>query len=176
MKIDFVGIRKYGYIFSISLSILAVVSLSTKGLSRGIDFTGGRTYVVRFEQPVNTVEVANLLSDELQGDPVVVTFGSENQVKISTKYKVEDPSATDEVNDLIYAGLQELVPGVDKDTFINDYIVSSETVGPTIAKDQVTKAVWAILLALVGMFLYIFIRFRRWQYGLGSVVALAHDV
>jgi len=176
MNIDFVGIRKYGYIFSISLSILAIVSLSTKELSRGIDFTGGRTYVVRFEQPVNTVEVANLLSDELQGDPVVVTYGSDNQVKISTKYKVEDPSATDEVNGLLYAGLKELVPGVDQDTFINQYIVSSETVGPTIAKDQATKAVWAILLALVGMFLYIFIRFRKWQYGLGSVVALAHDV
>lgn len=176
MNIDFVGIRKYGYIFSISLSILAIVSLSTKGLSRGIDFTGGRTYVVRFEQPVNTVEVANLLSDELGGDPVVVTFGSENQVKISTKYKVEDPSATDEVNSLLYSGLKELVSGVDQDTFINQYIVSSETVGPTIAKDQASKAVWAILLALVGMFLYIFIRFRKWQYGLGSVVSLAHDV
>jgi SecD/SecF fusion protein len=176
MHVDFVGIRKYGYIFSISLSILAIISLSTKGLSRGIDFTGGRTYVVRFEQPVNTVEVANLLSEELGSDPVVVTFGSENQVKISTKYKVEDPSATDEVNGLLYTGLKDLIPGVDQDTFINDYIVSSETVGPTIAKDQASKAVWAILLALVGMFLYIFIRFRKWQYGLGSVVALAHDV
>ena len=176
MKIDFMGLRKYGYIFSIALTILAVISLSTKGLSKGIDFTGGRTYVVRFEQPVNTVQVANLLSDELGSDPVVVTFGSENQVKISTKYKVEDPSATAEVNGLLYNGLKELVPGVDQSTFINDYIVSSETVGPTIAKDQASKAIWAILLALVGMFLYIFIRFRKWQYGLGSVVALAHDV
>lgn len=176
MKIDFMGLRKYGYIFSIALSILAVISLSTKGLSKGIDFTGGRTYIVRFEQPVNTVQVANLLSDELGGDPVVVTFGSENQVKISTKYKVEDPAATAEVNGLIYNGLKELVPGVDQNTFINEYIVSSETVGPTIAKDQASKAIWAILLALVGMFLYIFIRFRKWQYGLGSVVALAHDV
>jgi SecD/SecF fusion protein len=176
MHIDFVGLRKYGYIFSISLSILAIVSLSTKGLSRGIDFTGGRTYVVRFEQPVNTGEIANLLSDELGGDPVVVTFGSDNQVKISTKYKVEDPAATDEVNGLLYSGLKELVPGVDQQTFISNYIVSSETVGPTIAKDQASKAVWAILLALVGMFLYIFIRFRKWQYGVGSIVALAHDV
>jgi SecD/SecF fusion protein len=176
MKIDFMGIRKYGYMISITLTILAIVSLSTKGLSRGIDFTGGRTYVVRFEQPVNTVEIANLLSDELGGDPVVVTFGSENQVKISTKYKVEDPTATDEVNGLIYNGLRELVPGVDQATFVNNYIVSSETVGPTIAKDQASKAIWAILLALVGMFLYIFIRFRKWQYGLGSIVALAHDV
>ncbi|MDM8002427.1 MAG: protein translocase subunit SecDF [Bacteroidota bacterium] len=176
MHIDFVGLRKYGYIFSISLSILAIISLSTKGLSRGIDFTGGRTYVVRFEQPVNTGEIANLLSDELGGDPVVVTFGSDNQVKISTKYKVEDPAATDEVNGLLYSGLKELVPGVDQQTFISNYIVSSETVGPTIAKDQATKAIWAILLALVGMFLYIFIRFRKWQYGVGSIAALAHDV
>jgi SecD/SecF fusion protein len=176
INIDFVGLRKYGYIFSIGLSILAIITLSTKGLSKGIDFTGGRTYVVRFEQPVNTVQVANLLSDELGSDPVVVTFGSENQVKISTKYKVEDPTATAEVNSLIYNGLKELAPGVDQDTFINEYIVSSETVGPTIAKDQANKAIWAILLALIGMFLYIFIRFRKWQYGLGSVVALAHDV
>jgi SecD/SecF fusion protein len=176
MNIDFMGLRKYGYIFSIGLSLLAIITLSTKGLSRGIDFTGGRTYVVRFEQPVNTVDVANMLSDELGSDPVVVTFGSENQVKISTKYKVEDPTATAEVNALIYNGLKELVPGVDQDTFINEYIVSSETVGPTIAKDQASKAVWAILFALAGMFLYIFIRFRKWQYGLGSVVALAHDV
>ncbi len=176
MHIDFVGLRKYGYIFSITLTILAIVSLSTKGLSRGIDFTGGRTYVVRFEQPVNTGQIADLLSDELGGDPVVVTFGSENQVKISTKYKVEDPAATDEVNGLIYNGLKELIPGVDQQTFVRDYIASSETVGPTIAKDQASKAIWAILLALVGMFLYIFIRFRKWQYGVGSVVALAHDV
>jgi len=176
MHIDFVGLRKYGYIFSISLSILAIVSLSTKGLNKGIDFTGGRTYVVRFEQPVNTGQIADLLSDELGGDPVVVTFGSEKQVKISTKYKVEDPAATDEVNGLLYSGLKELVPGVDQQTFINNNIVSSETVGPTIAKDQASKAIWAILLALVGMFLYIFIRFRKWQYGVGSIVALAHDV
>ncbi len=132
--------------------------------------------MVRFEHPVNTVEIANLLSDEFEGDPMVVTFGSENQVKISTKFKVEDPAATDEVNGLLYDGLKELIPGVDQQTFISDYIVSSETVGPTIAKDQASKAVWAILLALVGMFFYIFFRFRRWQFGLGSLVSLAHDV
>jgi SecD/SecF fusion protein len=176
MKIDFVGIRKYGYIFSISLTLLSVVVLSTKGLSKGIDFTGGRTYIVKFEKPVNTQEISNMLSDELGGDPLVVTFGSDNQVKISTKFKVEDPGATGEVNSLIYSGLKDLVPGVDEKTFVNDYIVSSETVGPTIARDQAGKAVWAIVFALVGMFLYIFIRFRKWQYGLGSIVALAHDV
>lgn len=174
-NIDFIRLRKYGYIFSISLTILAIITLSTKGLSKGIDFTGGRNYIVKFEQPVNTAQVAELLSDDLGGAPTVVTFGSENQVKISTKYKVNDPAATDEVNNLIYNGLKELVPGVDANTFINNYIVSSETVGPTIARDQAGKAVWAIVLALIGMFLYVFIRFRKWQYGLGSLVTLAHD-
>ena len=176
LHINFIGLRKYGYIFSITLTLLSVVVLSTKGLSKGIDFTGGRTYIVKFEKPVNTEEIANLLSDELGGDPMVVTFGSVNQVKISTKFKVEDPAATDEVNGLIYSGLKDLVPGVDQATFINDYIVSSETVGPTIARDQAGKAVWAIILALIGMFLYIFIRFRKWQYGVGSLVTVAHDV
>jgi SecD/SecF fusion protein len=80
------------------------------------------------------------------------------------------------VNSLIYSGLKDLVPGVDEKTFINNYIVSSETVGPTIARDQAGKAVWAIILALIGMFLYIFIRFRKWQYGVGSLVTVAHDV
>lgn len=176
MKIDFVGLRKYGYIFSIALTILSIVTLSTKGISKGIDFTGGRTYVVNFQKPVSTAEIADLLSDELEGDPLVVTFGSDNQVKISTKFKVNEPEATTEVNKLIYSGLKDLVPGVDETTFINEYIVSSETVGPTIARDIAVKAVWAIVLALVGMFLYILIRFRKWQYGLGSVVALGHDV
>jgi SecD/SecF fusion protein len=176
MKINFIGLRKYGYIFSISLTLLSVVVLSTKGLSKGIDFTGGRTYIVKFEKPVNTEDISNMLSDELGGDPMVVTFGSENQVKISTKFKVEDPAATDEVNSLIYSGLKDLVPGVDEKTFINNYIISSETVGPTIARDQAGKAVWAIILALIGMFLYIFIRFRKWQYGVGSLVTVAHDV
>jgi SecD/SecF fusion protein len=176
MNIDFVGLRKYGYIFSIALTILSIVTLSTKGISKGIDFTGGRTYIVNFQKPIDPVEVASLLSDELEGDPLVVTFGSDNQVKISTKYKVNEPESTTEVNSLIYSGLKDLVPGVDETTFTNEYIVSSETVGPTIARDIAIKAVWAVLLALIGMFLYIFIRFRKWQYGLGSIVALGHDV
>ncbi len=175
-RIDFIGIRKYGFIISIALTIIALGSLFTKGLSRGIDFTGGRNYVVSFEQPVNTQEIAGLLDDGLEGAPTVVTFGSENQVKISTKFKIDDPAATDEVSGIIYEGLKELTPGVDRTTFIDEYIVSSETVGPTIAKDQTKKAIWAVLLALTVMFLFIFFRFRKWQYGLGSVVSLAHDV
>jgi SecD/SecF fusion protein len=174
-KVDFIRLRKYGYIFSITLSVISIISLSTKGLSKGIDFSGGRNYIVKFEQPVNTAQIADLLADDLGSAPIVVTFGSANQVKISTKYKVDDPTATDEVNSLIYNGLKELVPGVDEATFVNDYIVSSETVGPTIAHDQSTRAVWAIVLAITGMSVYIILRFRKWQYGVGSLVTLAHD-
>ncbi len=175
MHIDFMKLRKYGYIFSGALTILALVSLGTKGLTRGIDFTGGRNYIVKFEQPVSTSQITDLLTDELDGAPMVVTFGSDNQVKISTKYKIDDPAATDEVSKLIYSGLKELTPGVDEATFINTNIIQTETVGPTIAKDISRKAVWAIILALIGMFIYIFLRFRKWQYGVGAIVTLAHD-
>lgn len=173
--INFIKLRKYGYIFSGALTILAIISLTTKGLSKGIDFTGGRNYVVRFEQPVSTARITNLLADKLGGAPMVVTFGSDNQVKISTKYKIDEPAATDEVSKLIYSGLKELAPGVDEATFLSTNIINTESVGPTIAKDITRKAIWAIVLALVGMFIYIFVRFRTWQYGVGGVLTLAHD-
>ena len=107
---------------------------------------------------------------------MVVTYGSDNQVKISTKYKVEDPGAQDEVDNIVYEGLKGLAGNPDKDTFLENNLKSSETVGPTIARDITVKAIWAILFALVGMFLYILLRFRNWQYGLGAIAALVHDV
>jgi SecD/SecF fusion protein len=174
--IDFIGLRKYGYIFSGALTILAIISLTTKGLSKGIDFTGGRNYVVAFEQPVNTQEVAKLLTVDFGGEPLVVTFGNDKQVKISTKYKVDDPTAQDEVNHILYNDLKGLTKNVDEQTFVDNYIVSSETVGPTIADDIKVKAYWAIFLSLIGVFLYILVRFRKWQYSLGSIITLAHDV
>ncbi len=175
-KVDFMGLRKYGYMFSIALTVVAIISLSTKGLSKGIDFSGGRNYIVKFEQPVNTTDIADLLSDGLDGSPIVVTFGSSDQVKISTKYKVDEPAATDEVNTILYNGLKELAPGVDRETFINDNIVSSETVGPTIAGDQSKRAIWVIALAIIAMSTYIIARFRKWQYGIASLVTITHDV
>lgn len=176
VHIDFMGLRKYGYIFSIALTLLAVVALSTKGLSRGIDFTGGRNYVVSFQQPVNTQAVAKLLAKDFDGEPTVVTFGSSNQVKISTKFKVDDPSASDEVNSILYSNLKGLANNVDEQTFIEQNIKSSETVGPTIARDMQKKAVVAIILGLAGIFLYILVRFRTWQYSMGAIVTLFHDV
>jgi SecD/SecF fusion protein len=176
VNINFMKLRRYGYVFSITLTILSIVLLSTKGLSKGIDFTGGRTYVVAFNQPVSTAEVTRLLTTSFGTPPTVVTYGSDNQVKISTKYKVEDPGAQDEVNAILYNSLKELAGNPDEESFLQNNMLSSETVGPSIASDIKVKAFWAIAFALVGIFLYIVLRFRNWQYGLGTIVSLAHDV
>ncbi|HLN21170.1 MAG TPA: protein translocase subunit SecDF [Bacteroidales bacterium] len=174
--IDFIGKRKMFYAISIAVTVIGIGSLFIRGLNPGIDFSGGRTYVVRFDEPVRTDVVAENLSKVFGEAPQVVTFGSNNQVRITTKYKINETGVDDDVENALYEGLRGMVgPNVTKDQFLSDYRVSSETVGPTIAADIKTKAIWAVLLSLVIMFFYIFIRFRNWQYGLGAMVALAHD-
>ncbi|MFN2378944.1 MAG: protein translocase subunit SecDF [Bacteroidales bacterium] len=175
LNINFIGKRKMAYVFSGLIILAGITSLVVKGLNYGIDFTGGRSYVVRFEEPVSTVDVAARLSDVYGEAPQVVVFGNENQVKITTKYRINEPEAESEVEALLYQGLQEMIPGVDQATFLADYRVSSETVGPSIADDIKVKAIWAISIALIIIFLYILMRFRNWQYGMGAVVALLHD-
>ncbi len=175
LKIDFIGKRKIFYAVSGIIVLLGIVSLLTKGLNPGIDFSGGRSYVVRFEEPVVTSEIATALSVVYGESPNVVTFGNENQVKITTKYRIDEPEAESEVEDMLYQGLAPMLEGVDKETFMSEYRQSSETVGPTIADDIKVKAAWAIGLSLVIIFLYILLRFRNWQFGLGAIVALIHD-
>jgi SecD/SecF fusion protein len=174
-KIDFLGKKKIFYAVSAIFIVVSVGSLFTRGLSQGIDFTGGRTYVVAFDQPVRTDQVAASLGEVFGSNPQVVTFGSENQVKISTKYRVDEPGVDSEVEAILFQGLSEYLEGVTMEEFLSDYRKSSETVGPTIALDIKIKAMWAIGLSLIVMFLYIFIRFRNWQFGLGAVAALLHD-
>jgi len=177
LKINFIGRRKIFYVVSGAIILAGVVSLMVKGLNPGIDFTGGRSYVIRFEQPVSTVEVAEQLGEVYGENPMVVIFGNENQVKITTKYKVDEPEAEAEVETLLYQGLQPLLPeGVDQDTFLENYRQSSQTVGPTIAFDIMIKALYAIGFSLLIIFLYILLRFRNWQFGLGALTALVHDV
>ena len=106
---------------------------------------------------------------------MVVTYGSGNQVKITTKYKINETGVEKEVDSLLYKGLKPYLGEVSKETFLTQNRVSSETVGPTIATDTKIKAMWAIGVALIMMFLYIFLRFRTWQHGFGAVVALFHD-
>ena len=174
-NIDFIGKRKIFYVISGVIIIAGITSLFIKGLNPGIDFTGGRTYVVRFEEPVSTTEVASLLGEVYGQAPQVVVFGNENQVKITTKYKIDEPEAEAEVETLLYNGLEPMLGDVDEATFLSDYRQSSETVGPTIAVDIKVKALWAIGLSLIIIFLYIVLRFRNWRFGLGAVVALIHD-
>ncbi len=175
--IDFMGKRKIFYAISIAVTVIGIASLVIKGLNPGIDFSGGRSYVIRFDEPVRTADVARNLTGAFGEAPQVVTFGKEDQVRIITKYKINETGVDDEIETALYNGLKGMIGAdVSKEEFLSDYRVSSETVGPTIASDIKTRAVWAVGLSLIIMFLYIFMRFRNWQYGLGAFVAVAHDV
>jgi len=145
----------------------------------GIDFSGGRNYVVAFDKPVSTENVRKLLENAFEGDmPQVITIGSDNQVRIATKYKINDNSPTidNEIEGKLYDNLKPLLKSsITKDQFIKESIKSSQKVGPTVADDITRAAIWAVLFAIFGIGLYIFIRFREWGYALGAIVSLAHD-
>lgn len=178
LKIDFVGIRKYAYGFSAAILLIAVGSLLIRGLNPGIDFLGGRSYVIRYEQPVSTVDVANQMKKAFGEAPEVKTIGSANQVKITTKYKIdsEDPNVDSEVDSLMYVGSKAFIASeVSFDNFQDNFKQSSIKVGPTIAHDIKRDAYIAVIAALFAIFLYILIRFRHWSYSAGAVVSLAHD-
>jgi SecD/SecF fusion protein len=183
VNFDFIGKRKIFYVISSSIIFLGLVSMFTQGFNMGVDFTGGRTYVVRFQENVNTVDIQQKLAPVFDGNaPEVKTFGSENQVKITTKYLVD--AVTDEKTDVdslveakLYEGLQPVVGNnVSYEDFTSNYRQSSMKVGSTVSDDIKMGAMFAIIFSLVGIFLYIFIRFRDWRFGLGGIVSLTHDV
>ena len=174
--IDFIGKRKIFYTISILITVIGIASLFIRGLNPGIDFSGGRTYVVRFDEVVKTADVAKNLTGVFGESPQVVTYGSSNQVRITTKYKIGETGVDDEVETALYNGLKGMISSdLTKEKFLSEYRKSSETVGPAIAADIRNRAIWAVGLSLIIMFLYIFMRFKNWQYGLGAIVALAHD-
>lgn len=184
LHFDFVGSRKIFYIISAVVIVLGTTSLVIRGLDPGVDFSGGRTYVVRFDQDVRTSDIRNSLEKVLGSAPEVKTFGPTSQVKITTNYLIDDISTSGDsaVEAKVYEGVVGFFQSpVDFQTFsedADDKIVgklSSQMVGPTIADDLKVKAVWAVFFALVGIFIYIAIRFKKWQFGLGGVAALAHD-
>ncbi len=180
LNIDFIGKRKIFYVISGLIVLVGIASLATRGLNKGIDFVGGRTFVVKFKQDVNTVELAKDLTKPFEGNtPEVKTYGGNNQVKISTKYlvDVDDASADSIVEAHLYQGLKPLLgDDVTFKEFIHDYRQSSRKVGPTIADDIKVAAIYSIIFSLLIMFFYIFVRFKNWQFGLGAIGALAHDV
>ncbi len=178
VNIDFIGLRKKTYIFSGVLISIAIISLAVRGLNPGIDFAGGRSYIVRFQNTVSTQEVSKSLKTYLGEAPEVKTIGASNQVKITTKYKVvdNDPNVDNEVDSLIYLGVKPfMAESATFSDFQHDYKQSSIKIGPTIAHDIKRDAYIAVFFALVVIFLYILIRFRYWSYSAGGVVALFHD-
>jgi SecD/SecF fusion protein len=177
-KIKFLEKRKIAYIISGIAIVASIASISIKGMNYGIDFVGGRTYVVAFDEPVSVSDVSSALADEFGTAPEVKTFGSDNQVRITTDYLIDDHSEAidNQVEDLLYAGVSQFLDeDVSRDQFTENYIQSSTKVGPTISDDIRNTAMIAIALALVVIFLYVFVRFRNWQYGIGAIAALAHD-
>ncbi|MDO1513782.1 protein translocase subunit SecDF [Maribacter confluentis] len=187
INIDFLIKRKIAYVISAILVAVGLFSLFFgPGLQQGVDFVGGRSYTVRFEQPVNPSEIASELNTVFGSGTNVKTYGESNQVKITTPYKVdvEGIEVDTEIQDKLYTSLQKYLPdGFDKDAFVlggvdEDAIgiLQSVKVGPTIADDIKNNAFLAILGSLAVVFLYILLRFRRWQFSLGAVVAVFHDV
>ncbi|MFC0878022.1 protein translocase subunit SecDF [Saccharicrinis sp. FJH2] len=177
--IQFISKRKIAYFVSGALILVSIISLVTRGLDQGIDFTGGRTYVIEFAKPVNTVEIQDAIKGQFEGELMdVKTYGEANQVKIGTNYQIynDDPELDNIIEDKFYKALKPfLAEGTTFEKFVEDDIRSSQKVGPTIADDIKKDAVWAILFSLVIIFLYILIRFKNWQFSFGAVAALAHD-
>ena len=172
MNFDFIGKRKYSYWFSWSLiAIGAIVLFMQGGFNLGVDFKGGRSYVVEFNQAVPTDKVKEALADDFGGKGVEVkTFNGPTKLKVTTSYLVEDESITanNTVRTALDNGLKEFAAQGPK-------VVSTSKVGATVADDILTQSFVSIFYALIAIFIYILIRFRKWQYSLGGIVALLHD-
>ena len=189
-KFDFIGKRKMSYIISGVIVLVSVVSLFVQGLNLGVEFTGGRTFVVRFDQDVTAEQVRAQLNEAFAGAEdaanasfEVKQYGDKNQMRIVTQYKHDDTSeaTTEEVEVLIYNALKPLYGyEITLDGFKNTQddvngIISADKIGPAIAKDMATGASWAILFSLIAIGLYITVRFKKWQWATGATAALAHD-
>lgn len=185
---DFIKFGKTAAIIAGVFIVISVGSLAVRGLNLGIDFKGGRNYVVRFDNDVTVNEVRNALAnvEEFENVPEVKTYGTNRQVKITTDYKINDntPDVDQEIQGLIYNALKGLYDtDMTYEQFTTDSdksnvllgILSSQKVGATVADDVTRKAFIAVIVSLVVMFVYIAIRFRRWQYGLSSIICLTHD-
>jgi SecD/SecF fusion protein len=186
INIEFLKKRKIAYAISGLIIIIGLGSLFSNGLNYGVDFVGGRSYIVKFEKAISPTDVAGTLKDVYGSAPEVKTYGETSQLKITTKYKIDEEGneIDDEVQDLLYEGLIPYLPeGISMEEFKPGYegnktagIMSSIKVEPTIADDIKTAAGWAIIGSLLIVFLYILFRFRKWQYSAGAVAAVFHDV
>lgn len=176
LNIAFVAKRKMFYLISGLVILIGFGSLALRGLNFGVDFTGGRSYIVRFDEAFPVSEVSAKLADSFVSEegmkftPEVKTYGASNQVKVTTKFMIDsdDENADDIVEGKLTEGLTLITPDFE--------VMSSVKVLPTISDDIRQGAIWAVLFSLIVIFLYIVIRFRRWQFGLGALIAMFHDV
>src|SRR5690606_22531868 len=166
----FVQNRKKFYLFSALFLVIGIISIFTKGFSLGVDFQGGRTYTVQFEQPVNLEEVRDNLNDIFQMNTEVKTFGSANQVRVTTAYHIEETS--DEADQEVLSKLNE---GLSKISGNPHEIVSSQKVGPTIANDMKMRAIYAAIASVIVIALYILLRFRKWQFSVAAAITTVND-
>ena len=185
ISISFLTKRRISYVVSGTFIVIGLSSLFINGLNQGVDFVGGRSYVVRFEQPVSQEKIQSNLIKVL-GNAEVKTFGSDNQLKITTNYKVDTDSSDvdEEINNILYADLTEFMSEnisfeefvVNGDENKQAGIMSAIKVGPTIADDIKKNSFYAVFGSLIIVFLYILLRFKNWQFSLGAVSAVFHDV
>lgn len=184
---NFLGAKKASYIFSSLVVVVSIIGIFfVNGLDQGVDFAGGRTFQVKFDKAVSVDEVKEALGDDkVFGSADAKIFGDASQLRITTKYKVQDHGieADEEVNQKMYATLKPFYStNLTYDQFINTYegkqlgIVQASKVGPTVAEDIKTNSYWAVIGSMAIVFIYLMISFRRWQYSLGAVAAVAHDV
>ncbi|MCL4637724.1 MULTISPECIES: protein translocase subunit SecDF [Olivibacter] len=166
----FVKNRKKFYAISIALTVISLISVFTKGFSLGVDFSGGRTYTVKYEKAVNLEEVRDHVNGTFGVTSEVKTFGGDNQLRVTTPYLIDqtDDAADKQVLDKLNEGLAKVQN--------NSYqIVSSQKVGPTIANDIKISAIYSVIFSIIVIALYILIRFRKWQYSVSAAISLAHD-
>ncbi len=181
--VDFVKIRKYAYIISIVLVLISVGSIIFKGFTYGVDFTGGRTYVVRFDQDVAAEDIREAVLNKFEEGVEVKQFGGASQMKITTTYMIDDQNTETDaiVDNMLYEALKDyFVNPITYDQFISTLenpngIIQSDKVGPTIANDMKRDSLIAVAIALFAIFAYIAVRFKGWTWGLGGVVSTAHD-
>ena len=188
INIQFLRKRKIAYVISGAIILGGIASIASIGLKQGVDFKGGRSYVVRFDQTVNATEVSESLKEVFETAPEVKTYGSDSQLKITTVYKIEEEGneVDEEVQTALYTGLKNYLsegttyesfkPGFQKEGESTNSIMSYIKVEPTIADDIKTSAVYAVFGSLLIVFLYILLRFRKISFSLGAVIAVFHDV
>ena len=175
-KVNFLGARKVGYLIPAGIIVLGAISMMTIGLNNGIDFTGGRNYIVRFDQDVKTDEVRNMLDEKLDGAVSVITIGTPDQVRVSTNFKIDDadPAVDQEIETLLFEGVKPLLPeGTTLDKFTTTYIQSSQKVGPSMADDIKNSAIMAVVFAMFCMAAYILLRFRDISFSVGAFASVA---